>query len=269
MRRYLKRLLALLAILALVILILLYFIADGTDWTGADLMKKSGELLIALVPSVMAALLAFVVGYVILDRVGVLSIIPYIQELMSLKNLKSFYTAHKDVPWGTVYENARTIDIGVFYYNHLPKENFDKLVSFFRRGGKLRLLLIDPENQNLLQTVGNHFFQGMKPEVLAQKVLESASTYYQAYKRSGSKKAKCEVWFFPDLFHYTFTYVDGVHLYMSPYGQFEFDPQLLSPVTVIDLSTDKDVRGYWENQLKHFFKNARKYQPPETSPWLL
>jgi len=268
-RKHIKVLLTALAVLSLGLLVLLYLNAVGSRWTAPDFFRNINDLYINILPNLMATLISFIVGYFILEKIGILNIVPYIQELMSIKHLKGFYAAHKEVPWGSIYENAQTLDIGVFYYNHLPNEYFDSLVKFFGNGGRLRLLLADPDNRDLLKVVGEHFFQGMSPEDLAEKIRSSARAYYRAYMKNHSGKAKCEIWFFSKLFHYTFTHVDGGFLYISPYGQFESSPKLLSPVTVIDLTSDSGIRNYWDEQLKNFFGNARKFQPPENSHWLL
>lgn len=256
--KYLRALLAVSTLFGLsAFYVIIYFNAPSTAVSvGRGWDSVFPALLLSLLPNLIAVLVSFAAIYFLLELPGIIRPTGATGS-MTLANLKSFYTAHRRVKWGDVYKHASTLDIGVFYYRSLPAENFEELKTFFRNGGHLRLIVADPEREDLLRIIGNHFFQGMPPAELSGKIRGSIELYRKAHADAGTLKGKIDVYAFQDLFHYTFTLADGHILYLSPYAQFEEVPQLLSPVTVIDTHSDRTLREYWDDQFEKFFQNSR------------
>lgn len=261
--RYLLGLLSLCLVGGLILAFAVIYLTGGPN-PPADLNGAFIALGLTVIPNIITVLLSFIAVYFVLERQG---IIPSPELRMSLRNLKEFYTSHSRVDWGAIYDEATEIDIGVFYYRHLAQGPlFSKLKDFFARGGKMRLIVADPENENLLGIIGTYFFQGMLAEELASRVRDCTTLYQKAYDESYTVDGRLEIRYFDQLFHYTFTYVDDRLLYLSPYGQFEDTPELLSPVAVVDVRTDAKLLQYWRGQLGQFVRFSHKPGDPRTVP---
>lgn len=214
-----------------------------------------------LAPEVILLATLFPMGYFLLWRRGIL-----IGEQHSMKSIvssdyvKEFFIRHDEVDWGTIIEDAREIDVVVFYYDSWVRDHHDSFVKFFRNKGKLSLVLSTPEDSVLVLSIQKHFFPALRPEELQTKIKATHHALTDAQNESGQAGAQLQVFYFPSILHYSFVLVDKRQLYLSVYEQFR-GPRVRSSVFRIDLTADRQLEEHWLSNLENFKESSTQPKP--------
>ena len=223
------------------------------------------RLLASVVPNLIGSLLAFIALYFVLERVGIIGGLQT-RSIMTLENIKDFYLRHDEMDWGDIIAQAKTLDIVAFYYGRWVRNNFDAFVTFFRNGGRVRLIMSDPQDVHMMKIVWEQFFDDLGSiDELRQKIVATTSLLEDALEQSGSKVASIDVHYFPDILHYSFVLVNERSLYLSFYEQFR-GPNLRSPVVAIDITSDPKLEEYWKMTLESFITKSAGTERESSSP---
>lgn len=205
--------------------------------------------------SVIAAILVSIVGYLILARRGLS--LPSMQVSNHTGALVSFYPTHEDVNWGDIIDHARTLDIVVHYYGRWASAHEHNFIEFFRRGGKLRLIMADPQIPATMKVVREHFFPYLNGPQLLGKIAETVRVLADAHAEAGSTKASFKVYYFPKVLHYSLLLSNDRTLYLSAYDQFK-GTNIRAPVFGMDLSKEPRLEEHWRSNLDRFLSESRE-----------
>lgn len=237
--------LSLLGVVSVVALILAYFYFELNDadpiWAG-------------ILGGIVVAILGPIAGYLLFVSRGVS--LPSMQ-VSKEGALVSFYPTHEDVDWDAIIDHSRSIDIVVHYYGRWASRHYDSFVSFFRRGGKLRLVMADPEIPATMDIVREHFFPYLDAKQLVDKIAETVRILQNALDEAGSRKASFHVYYFPKVLHYAFLLVNDRTLYLSAYDQFK-GTNIRAPVFGIDLTKDERLEDHWFSNRDQFIRESRE-----------
>jgi hypothetical protein len=173
----------------------------------------------------------------------------------------AFYPQHEDVDWGEVIASSKRLDIVVHYYNRWVREHFDAFVGFFGRGGTLRIVMADPQDQVVLNVVNSQFFPNLTAQQLVERIDQTESELRLALEESGSRKAKLQVLYYPGALHYALVLSNERYIYLSVYEQFR-GPVVRSSVFEMDLVRDTGLEEYWERTIENFIRRGRVAKAP-------
>lgn len=244
--RKLGYVLSLLAAVTVVALVLAYFYFDvgirDPLWSG-------------IFGSVIATIIVSTVGYLVLASRGVS--LPTMQVSDQSGALISFYPTHEDVDWGAIIDHSRSLDIIVHYYGRWASLHNDSFIAFFRRGGKLRLIMADPTIPATMKIVREHFFPYLTAKGLVDKIAETVRVLHDAFEEAGSKKASFKVYYFPQVLHYAAVISNDRTLYLSAYDQFK-GTNIRAPVFGIDLSKDARLEEHWHGNRDRFIAESHE-----------
>lgn len=236
----------LLALVVAVVSVCIY-----VHWLGLN------EFLKHFVPDFVVICILSAGGFFLLERRGIsLSHHGSMHSTVSTDYVRDFFARHDDVNWGEVISEARSLDIVTYYYDGWVRQHHDQFVTFFRSGGKLALIISDPEDVQLMSAVQRQHFPRVTPDELAKKVMATISSVQSAVNDSGIPNIHPDIRYFPRLLNYSFVLVDERRLYLSVFEQFR-GPTVRSSVFTVDLTVDKQLEEYWLNNLKEFKRTSR------------
>jgi hypothetical protein len=238
--------LCLLGVVTITALLLAYFYFE---------IGRKDSLWSGIFGSVIAAIVVSTGGYLALASRGVS--LPSMQTSDQSGALISFYPTHEDVDWDVIIEHSRSLDIVVHYYGRWASLHYDSFVAFFRRGGKLRLIMADPDIAPTMDIVREQFFPYLNAQQLLDKIAETVRVLRDALEEAGSRKAVLKVYYFPKVLHYAFVLSNDRTLYLSAYDQFK-GTNIRAPVFGIDLSKDDRLEGHWHGNRDRFIAESRE-----------
>jgi hypothetical protein len=176
-------------------------------------------------------------------------------ETTSTGALVEFFPQYEEVDWKAIISSAKRVDIVVHYYNRWARENFEELVTFFGRGGQLRIIMADPDHANTLSVVHDQFFPHLTTDQLIERIDQTEAVMREAFKAAASAKASLSVYYFPGALHYSAVLTDDRHLYLSVYEQFR-SPVIRSSVFHLDLVKDAALENYWATNVDTFIARS-------------
>lgn len=249
--RTLGYVLCLLGVVSVTALVLAYFYFD---------ISQKDPLWSGIYGSVISTIIVSTAWYLLFGSRGV-SLRP-MRAQPGDGALVSFFVSHDDVDWGAIINGARSLDIVVHYYGRWASAHYDQFVTFFRHGGKLRLVMADPEVRGILGIVREHFFPYLTSPQLRGKIVETERVIAEAYEEAGSSRASFEVYYFPKVLHYAFVLADNRMLYLSAYDQFK-GSNIRAPVFCLDVSKDHRLEEHWLGNRDRFIGEARLAGSPQ------
>ncbi len=139
-------LLLLLSIISIIGCIALYFAITKSDNTTKESLLS---LLKSLIPNVICALLVFPILYYFYKK-GISTNIENISISENQKNKKEFiscYKSYHNIKWKEIISSAKVLDIVVIYFDSWAITYRDELINYFKDGGKIRLILMNPDSE--------------------------------------------------------------------------------------------------------------------------
>lgn len=207
-----------------------------------------------IVAGLIGAILAPTAWYLLFGKHGVS--LPSMQSEIGAGTIVTFYPTHEEVDWGSIIRSARTLDVVVHYYGRWARKHEQDFIAFFQKGGKLRLVMADPDIKETLAAVHEHFFDNLTRDQLREKIFATEEVYRDLFQEAGSHRASLSVLYFPKVLHYSFVLVDDRMLYLSVYEQFR-GRNVRSSVFGIDLGKDQSLEAYWIENRDEFLARSR------------
>lgn len=232
-----------LSLASAVVILLCYFYFH---WNNADPIWSN------IVAEVVVLLVVAVVAF-ILGRIG-LSLNSMQSE--STGAVISFYPEHSETDWASIIRSAKRIDIVVHYYGRWVRRYDAEFVSFFERGGDLRIVMSDPDIPRVLTDVHVNFFTNLTRKELSNKIKDTEINLADLFQQAASRKARLLTYYLPQALHYSFVMVNNRFLYLSVYEQFR-GANVRSSVFGIDLSKDRALEEYWLQNRDTFINSSR------------
>jgi hypothetical protein len=102
----------------------------------------------------------------------------------------------RNINWDGLFETANEVDVFFTYARTWRNSNSNLLYQFItRKGGRLRVVLPDPENQVILQELSNRFAKS--PEEFRNLINEATSDYLKMREVGEKSGTKVEIWHVP------------------------------------------------------------------------
>jgi len=258
----------LLAFATMIVLGLLYIYVFNPATAG-----RGEQLLIDLVPNIIAALLTVVVLYFFFQSRGIPvdgdaeadAIAAKVVNALSLSETKhripqlaSFHDTFRQVEWARLLrEHNGQLDIVVFYFDSWIKANTDSLTEFLRKPKtSVRLFVSDPGRDDVTTTVNRLFGEYSKEEV-PSKVSRTGERFANILTKAGAASSRLEVYFVPFPLMYSAQCLDSRTLVLSVF-EMSRQKQIDSPAFVIDLTKSGHLQQWWAKELDGLLAVATK-----------
>jgi uncharacterized membrane protein YeaQ/YmgE (transglycosylase-associated protein family) len=273
-RGQIRWLTVILAIAGIVILSLVY-----SFWTPAE-TNRFGQLIEAVIPSVIAVLLAIPVVYFVFEQKGIqlngptftatdvnqlasaitekLEITSSGKAPMRLPELRAFYETYRQVDWKSLLNDAsQQIDIVVYYFDSWVNSNYDDIVQYFGKPGtKMRVFVADPEDEAVLSNV-QRLFPEYRQEEIKGKIERTGERLAAALADAGGNSGRLEFYHVPHVLNYSIQTIDGKILVLSVFEMFR-KRKIDSPAVVVDLQCSTQVVAFWQKELEGLLASSKQ-----------
>ena len=263
-----------LAIAGIVILSLIYSFWEPTE------ANRFEQLIEAVIPSVIAVLLAIPVVYFLFEQKGIqlngsaftaadvnqlTSAIAEKFEITSsgkspvrLPELRAFHETYRQVDWKSLLNEAsRQIDIVVYYFDSWVNSNYDDIVQYFGKPGtKMRVFVADPEDEAVLSNV-QRLFPEYRPDEIKGKIERTGERLAAALAHAGGNSGRLEFYHVPHVLNYSIQTVDGKILVLSVFEMFR-KRKIDSPAVIVDLQYSTQVGAFWQKELDGLVASSKR-----------
>jgi hypothetical protein len=266
---YLKAIIAIVAIAALSL--------GYPQLVGKPLQPAIIELIIDLIPNLVASLLAFVALYYLFFRHGIVESQQNLHEdrgriaeleeenkristvvtqiAQDVQNVIVFDN-HRKIDWASVLDTSHSMDIAVCYWDSWVKSNWEHLIDFFKRGGHIRLIIPSTTLEAAVSSAHRNFPRYSRDRFI-EKVNDTARFMYQALTESGSYVGSLEVYFLKGGLNYAAIRVDNKVIYLSFY-EHSNKVRIGAPSILLPLDSSEYLREYWSEEFASLFEQSTK-----------
>lgn len=210
------------------------------------------NLLVGAFGSTIAAIVAGIVVF-LLARSGVS--LDEALEQGEAARMMTVDPAHDDVDWGRIIDRSTNLDIVVAYYDNWADRHAGRLKAMFRRGGRVRIMMPDPDDSSLLDSLSATFFPDRTSDQIRQRILETEAILERLKGESASPSARLEVLRLPRVPLYAMVVADDRRLYLSTFEQFR-DAGVRASVFDLRLSRSTQLGSYWLGRRDLFLAEA-------------
>lgn len=223
------------------VIILTYWALDLTD-----------NLLVGALGSTIAAVIAGIVLF-LLARTGVS--LDEALEQGGAARMMTVDPAHDDVEWGRIIDRSTNLDIVVAYYDNWADRYAGQLEALFARGGRVRIIMPDPSDTDLLNTLSATFFPDRTSDQIRERILKTAAILERLKAEAASPSARLEVLRLPRVPLYAMVVADDRRLYLSTFEQFR-EAGVQASVFDLRLSRSTQLGSYWLGRRDLFLRKT-------------
>lgn len=242
-------------------LLLLPLKPDGEGWV---------ELLLALLPNLIAGLLVVIVAYWLFKRKAIPTLTDLRQTDVQASNVESvalldaglreFYVKFGQVPWAEFLRRSSSVDIVTWYFDSWIRNHRDELREFFARGGRIRLVVPDPRIASIMEVTRERYPE-LDAEDARKKIVNTGIRLSELAKESGSKSSRVDVYLSRRMLSYSSLRFDSNTVLLSVFDQFR-SGQVDSPAFLVDLRKSGALRAYWDKEIGGFFEEEEPLDLP-------
>ena len=251
-------LLSLLGAAVLAALVLAYFAVNPDGWSGWR------DLLLGLLVSLIALLLASLVVYVLLLRRG----IPTLSALARLDREAEpatrftkathgdVFENYREIPWDELLSDVDELDIVVCYFDSWVSSNWESLLTFFNGGGRMRIYLPDPEIPDVLAQVHSRFGE-YRQEAVREKIVNTGIRLANVIEESVSREARLAINFYPGPLNYSAIRFGRESVLLSAYEEFR-KQKIDSSAVLLKIKGRAHLQKYWAKEIEGFARQSRE-----------
>lgn len=251
-------LLSLLGAAVLAALVLAYFAINPDGWSGWR------DLFLGLLVSLIALLLASLVVYVLLLRQGIptlsalarLDPAPETKGRFSKSTRGDVFENYREIPWDELLRDVDELDIVVCYFDSWVSSNWESLLRFFNRGGRMRIYLPDPEIPDVLAQVQRRF-EEYHLEVVRDKIVNTGIRLANVIEESASPEARLVINFYPGPLNYSAIRFDRESVLLSAYEEFR-KQKIDSSAVLLKIKGRAHLQKYWAKEIGGFARESRE-----------
>lgn len=242
-------------------LLLLPLKPDGESWV---------DLLLALLPNLIAGLLVVIVAYSLFKRKAIPTLTELRQADVQVSNmgvvalhggaLRDFYVKFGQVPWAEFLRHSSSVDIVTWYFDSWIRNHRDELREFFSRGGRIRLVVPDPRVASIMGVTRERYPE-LDAEDARKKIINTGIRLTELAKESGSKSSRVEVYLSRRMLSYSSLRFDNNTVILSVFDQFR-SGQVDSPAFLVDLRKAEALSAYWDKEIGGFFEEEAPLDLP-------
>jgi len=267
MRQY-DKLSLITAIILMVLMSVVYFIVD------IYLVEEWATFIKSLILNLIPILITFFISYAVFRKVlsikqkqnideismGIKSeLIPELKELIIKSDGDGRPQLHdfNEIDWKQILSNGLRVDIFVHYFDTWVRNNSEILQKILDRGGKIRCIIPDYEDESLVKQVKRRFPEYEEPLIKAK--IEGTKEKLLLLKNDTShKEASLEVYLTDELGYYCGIRVNDNLLSLSLYDHVREKRRIESPTFLIDLSKNEKVSLWFEKEFVKIAGNSKR-----------
>lgn len=223
------------------VIILAYWALDLTD-----------NLLVGALGSTIAAVIAGIVLF-LLARTGVS--LDEALEQGEAARMMTVDPAHDDLDWGRIIDRSTNLDIVVAYYDNWANRYAARLTALFGRGGRVRIMMPDPDDTDLLNNLSATFFPDRTSDQIRKRIVETGAILERLRCEVASPSARLEVLRLPRAPLYAMVIADDRRLYLSTFEQFR-EAGVRASVFDLRLRQSTQLGSYWLRRRDLFLEEA-------------
>lgn len=217
------------------------------------------NLLVGALGSTIAAIVAGIVVF-LLARSGV-SLDEALEQGEAARMI-AVDPAHDDVDWGRIIDRSTNLDIVVAYYDNWATRHGQQLKALFGRGGRVRIMMPDPDEARLLEILSATFFPDRTPDQIRRRIVDTAAIFARLDEEAASPSARLEVLRLPRVPLYAMVVADDRRLYLSTFEQFR-EAGVRASVFDLRLSRSTQLGSYWLGRRDLFLAEGSKMEMPQ------
>jgi hypothetical protein len=166
------------------------------------------------------------------------------EKVQSLSTVRSvdFFGLYEEVQWDAYFENSMKLDICGHFVNRWAQNQRPHIEQFFRRGGHMRIILPDTENEHILLTMITRY-PNRTPSQIVEKITQTKTSIEEIYSYAGNNNAQLEVFYTTKCIWYPAFCFDDNLLVLSFY-EMSRRVSIEAPAIVVDLS-QTDITKHW------------------------
>jgi hypothetical protein len=165
---------------------------------------------------------------------------------------------YRQIDWAQVLDEAKTLDIAVVFWASWVKAHWEKILKFYKRGGRVRLILTDP-NLSAIDLAWKKFPRYTRGEFI-QRVEETVKNFQLALQESQPNSGSFETYFFNTVLNYAVIRVDDKKLFLSFYEHTN-KVRICAPSFLLDLEASPGLKEYWNGEFEALLENSRQIDP--------
>lgn len=241
-----RTLIVYLAFLAMVILIVVYLLIKGWD--------NYLNLLVELIPELLAALVTFLLIYYFFTRIGV-NIINTFSNETPPKWMANAYERYNDIKWKEYIKKSKQIVLIAFYIDSWVDRNIENLIELLRKeNAAFVIFLPNYKNEKLIAEI-HDLIPSMDKEDITAKIILSIKTLKKLIKQYDIKESKIKVYLHEKPFNYSLEVFDNKHAFLS-INEMCRKKEYQSPFIQFDLSHSSKVKSFINDEIKTLTSNS-------------
>lgn len=176
-------------------------------------------------------------------------------SLLPLFNRKPLaYSRFNNVPWSEMIQACNSIDIIVQYFDSWAKTHQEALRDLFMRGGRVRILLPDPENTPALEQIRSRFLEYEHPALKGK--IQNTPVRFAAIRDSAETAGRLEVRFVSLPIWYCALRFSNGAVALSPFES-KRTIGVNSPCLIIDGDEAQDVVSWFDKEFDYLWSKGR------------
>jgi len=176
-----------------------------------------------------------------------------IKQSTSKDSSITIYEHYRAINWGDYISNSREIEISVIYYDHHFNQYLEEYQTFFRNGGKLKLILPNTNNLGLINKY-KEMFNEYEPNRLRFKIDETKKKIEAIYNNNHVANGSFEMKNTDQHISYFYYNCDNKKIFISIFEKNK-DGIVKSPCILINnknLSPRFD-ENYWKKEFNKYW----------------
>ena len=224
------------------------------------------------IPSLIAALIAFMAIYYFLHRKGLTpirstklinqdelsnSIVSGIIEEMSSRERQrgvKFFDQFYSLQWDNLLPSCSRLDICVHYFDNWVSQNRRPLLDFIEKGGTIRIVLPNFKNEEVVRQINSRFEEDSTEQRIAEKINNTKSRL-EVLQRESNRTNILEVYFTDHMIWYCGIRLDNRVLILSPF-EHRRNMRVEAPVVIIQLDENREIREWFDKEFSWLIQNS-------------
>jgi hypothetical protein len=227
--------------------------------SGARLPRALSEFGLAVLPNLAAALLVYLAISFILARVGISEAQELRDEIATkvaasvvpAPGIRSLTSRVDELDWRKLFEESRSIDVIGRFFDGVLRYADSGLDTFFRKGGRIRVVTHDPADERLAQ-IADEQRNGdprLHSDDASERFRRTLKGLHNARIRANAPADRIQVYVHETSINYAGYCFDDELLLLVPHAHRHVE-EAREPQLLIDLTISPIVAAFWRNEIK-------------------
>jgi hypothetical protein len=217
-------------------------------------------------PNAILVLLAYLLGSWLLSRAGLAAPQQLKEEIVetvasriaqSVPGVTAIYDDIDDPPWRDLFDASKQVEIVARFFDGITRNYYRSIVSFFRRSGSMRIITLDPRNEEAISVtnIQRNTEQAAHVDNVLDRWISTLKAVDKARIEAGSPVGSVRLFLLPYATNYTAYCFDGKNLLLNSVEHF-FLRIYRSPRILLDLRSAESVQQFWQHEMEATQRHA-------------